>query len=426
MLLLAVGMNHNSAPLAVREKVAIAGEQMVEALVEGHAAPGIDELVILSTCNRTEVFCLVADESQLQAPLLWLSHYHHLAPTEMEGYCYVHRDRDAVRHLIEVASGLDSMVLGEPQILGQMKSSYSLAQEAATVGPVLARLFQHGFSVAKRVRTDTAIGENPVSVAFAAVDMSRHIFSDLSQANALLIGAGETIELVASHLASNGVENIVVANRTLGRAREVAQKFDARPVLLAEVPDELVAADIVISSTGSQLPILGKGAVESALKKRKHRPIFIVDIAVPRDVEPEVGELVDVYLYTIDDLRGIVEHNKRNRQQEARKADGIIDQGVEDYFSHRRSLDTVDTLKHYRRQAEATREQELEKALRQLQRGDDPAVVMQQLSRGLTNKLIHKPSVSLKQAGAQGRLEVVGWVRELFGLDEPQTKDEEL
>lgn len=420
MTLMVIGMNHNSAPLVVREKVAIAGEQLHDALVEAHSEQGIAELVILSTCNRTEVFCLLEGEALADAPLAWLSRYHHLEISELAGYCYVHRDREAVRHLIEVASGLDSMVLGEPQILGQMKSSFSLAEEAATVGPVLARLFQHSFSVAKRVRTDTAIGENPVSVAYAAVDMSRHIFTDLSRANALLIGAGETIELVATHLARSGVRDIVVANRTLGRAREVAQKFDARPVLLAEVPEELVTADIVITSTGSQLPILGKGAVESALKRRKHRPIFMVDIAVPRDVEAEVGELPDVYLYTIDDLRGVVEQNKISRQSEARKADGIIDGGVQDYFSHRRSLDTVATLKSYRRQAEALREQELEKALKQLQRGDDPEQVLQLFSRGLTNKLIHQPSVYLKKAGSEGRLEVVSWVRELFSLEEPR------
>jgi glutamyl-tRNA reductase len=419
-------MNHNSAPLAVREQVAIAGEQLVDALADGYAQGGIAELVILSTCNRTEVFCLLEEGADPEVPLAWLGRYHNFQVPELASYCYIHRDRDAVRHLIEVASGLDSMVLGEPQILGQMKSSFSLAQEAATVGPVLTRLFQHGFSVAKRVRTDTAIGENPVSVAFAAVSMSRHIFTDLSRACALLIGAGETIELVAAHLAQQGVKKMVVANRTLGRAREVAQKFDAHAVLLSEVPEQLVAADIVITSTGSQLPILGKGAVESALKRRKHRPVFMVDIAVPRDVEPEVGDLADVYLYTVDDLRGIVEQNKLSRQSEARKADGIIDRGVEDYFSHRRSLDTVETLKDYRLQAEQLRESELEKALRQLQRGDNPELVLQQFSRGLTNKLIHKPSVSLKKAGSQGRLEVVTLVRELFALDQQPDKKEDL
>jgi glutamyl-tRNA reductase len=423
-------MNHNSAPLAIREKVAIAGEQMVDALVDAQTQAGIAELVILSTCNRTEVFCLLEDGVDAEAPLAWLSRYHHLSNADLRSYCYIHRDREAVRHLIEVASGLDSMVLGEPQILGQMKSSFSLAQEAATVGPGLARLFQHGFALAKRVRTDTAIGENPVSVAFAAVDMSRHIFTDLSQVCVLLIGAGETIELVAEHLATNGVQKMVVANRTLGRAREVAQKFAAQAVLLSEVPEQLVHADIVITSTGSQLPILGKGAVESALKRRKHRPVFMVDIAVPRDVEAEVGDLADVYLYTIDDLRGIVEQNKLSRQSEARKADGIIAQGVDDYFSHQRSLQTVETLKHYRLHADQLREQELEKALRQLQRGANPEQVLQQFSRGLTNKLIHYPSVTLKKAGSEGRLEVVGWVRELFGLDYPsgdhQDNNEEL
>ena len=426
MSLLVVGMNHNSAPLVVREKIAIAGEQMVDALCDAHSQAGIAELVILSTCNRTEVYCLLDEGASGQTPLVWLSRYHHLDIADLESYCYIHREGDAVKHLIEVASGLDSMVLGEPQILGQMKSSFGLAQEAATVGQVMVRLFQHCFSVAKRVRTDTAIGENPVSVAFAAVDMSRHLFSDLSRVSALLIGAGETIELVATHLVRSGVKTMVVANRTLGRARDVAQKFGATPVLLAEIPERLLHADIVITSTGSQLPILGKGAVESALKKRKHRPILMVDIAVPRDVEAEVGELADVYLYTIDDLRGIVEENKKGRQSEARKADGIIAEGTREYYRHRRSLDTVATLKSFRRQAESMRDGELAKASRQLQRGDDPDDVLRQFSRSLTNKLIHRPSVSLKKAGSEGRLDQVAWARELFGLDDATNDDEVL
>lgn len=381
-----------------------------------HAA--IEEVVLLSTCNRTEMFCVLAEGSGHEAALGWLCQYHGIEISEMASYCYMYSEQDMVKHLIEVASGLDSMVLGEPQIFGQMKSAFSLAQEGAAVGPVLGRLFQHGFTVAKKVRTDTAIGENPVSVAYAAVDMSRHIFADLSQVKALLIGAGETIELVATHLAECGVSKMTVANRTLGRAREVASKFDAQPVLLAEVPEQLVDADIVITSTGSQLPILGKGAVESAVKKRRHRPIFMVDIAVPRDVEEEVGQLADVYLYTIDDLREIVEANKRSRQSEARKADGIIDKGVADWLAHRRSLDTVHTLKEVRSQAEAMRDEELQKALAKLRRGEDAEAVLQSFGRGLTNKMIHQPSVVMKKAGSEGRLDIVPWVRELFGLDQ--------
>lgn len=426
MTLLVVGMNHNSAPLVVREKIAIAAEQMVDALLDAHAVRDIAELVILSTCNRTEVYCLLEAGAAQSAALEWLSHYHGIAQEDLASYCYQHREENAVRHLMRVASGLDSMVLGEPQILGQIKSSYSLAQEAATVGPLLARLFEYSFSIAKRVRTDTAIGENPVSVAFAAVDMSRHIFADLARAKTLLIGAGETIELVATHLVQSGVQDIVVANRTLGRAREVARKFGASPVLLAEVPERLVDTDIVITSTGSQLPILGKGAVESALKRRRHRPIFMVDIAVPRDVEPEVGDLADVYLYTIDDLRGIVQENKNGRRDEACKADRIIDEGVSEFLSHRRSLDTVDTLKSLRMQADELRAQELNKALKQLRKGEDPQAVLQRLAQGLTNKLIHRPSVSLKRAGSEGRLEMLDWARELFGLDDPNKSDEAL
>jgi glutamyl-tRNA reductase len=273
------------------------------------------------------------------------------------------------------------------------------------------------------VRTDTAIGENPVSVAYAAVDLAGHIFSDLTQCNALLVGAGETVELVARHLVEAGVNHIVIANRTLGRARELATKFGAEAVLLAEIPDQLPDADIVITSTASQLPILGKGAVEQALKVRKHRPYLMVDIAVPRDIEAQVGDLRDVYLYSVDDLREIVDKNLRSRRDEACKADQIIDEGVHQYAQEVRGLAAVDMVKEYRSMAEQLREQELQRALRALSRGDDPQQVIAQLARGITNKLIHAPTSGLKQASAEGRHDLLQHACRLLGLEGEAPQD---
>ncbi len=422
MNLIALGINHNSAAVEVRERVAFAPEQVSEALCDACQAGGVDEAVILSTCNRTEIYAMVppgADPAERAVKLIdWMANYHHLSAAELRRSAYHFEGSAALQHIVQVASGLDSMVLGEPQIFGQLKSAYAVAADAGTVGPELGRVFPRAFSIAKRVRTDTAIGENPVSVAYAAVDLAGHIFSDLRECRALLVGAGETIELVTRHLIEAGVRRIVIANRTLGRARELAQQFGAEAVLLAEIPDQLRAADIVITSTASQLPILGKGAVEQALKVRKHRPVLMVDIAVPRDIEPQVGELRDVYLYSVDDLREIVDQNLRSRRSEARKADQIIAEGVEQCLQEMRSLGAVDVVKQYRQMAEELREQELQRALRGLARGQDPQQLLAQLARSLTNKLIHAPTTGLKQASAEGRHDRLDHARTLLGLEE--------
>ncbi|MEZ5502690.1 MAG: glutamyl-tRNA reductase [Halioglobus sp.] len=432
MNLIALGISHNSAAVEVRERVAFAPEQVSEALADACEAARVEEVVILSTCNRTELYAIVPEgvspgEKALEL-IDWMANYHHLSARELRACAYHHEGAQALRHLVQVASGLDSMVLGEPQIFGQIKSAYAVATEAGTVGGEFSRLFPRVFSIAKRVRTDTAIGENPVSVAYAAVDLAGHIFSDLGQCNALLVGAGETIELVARHMIGAGVRQIVIANRTLGRARELAQKFGAEAVLLAEIPAQLTDADIVITSTASQLPILGKGAVEQALKKRKHRPFLMIDIAVPRDIESQVGELSDVYLYSVDDLREIIDQNLRNRTSEARKADVIIDEGVRLYVEEVRSLAAVDTVKEYRTMAERLREQELQRAQRALARGDDPQQILAQLSRAITNKLIHAPTTGLKQASAAGRQDLINSARKLLGLEanstSPSAQDE--
>lgn len=417
MAFLALGINHKTASVDIRERVAFTPEQMVEALQQLCSRTPSSEAAILSTCNRSELY-LHQDDLQPDRVLEWLADFHRLSLDELRQCAYVHADEQAVRHMMRVASGLDSLVLGEPQILGQMKSAYAVAREAGTIGPLLGRLFQATFSTAKTVRTDTAIGENPVSVAFAAVSLARQIFSRLENMQALLIGAGETITLVARHLHEQGVRRIVVANRTLERARNLADEFGARAVLLSDIPDELVNSDIVISSTASQLPILGKGAVERALKLRKHKPMFMVDIAVPRDIEPQVGELEDVYLYTVDDLHEVVEENLKSRQGAAMAAEELVSLGADEFMARLRELAAVDVLKAYRQQAERLRDEELAKAQRQLQNGGKAEDVLAQLARGLTNKLLHAPSVQLKRLTADGRLDALAVAQELFALDE--------
>jgi glutamyl-tRNA reductase len=308
------------------------------------------------------------------------------------------------------------MVLGEPQILGQVKAAFRTASQASGTGKLLARLFQHAFSVAKQIRTDTAIGNSPVSVAFAAVSLARQIFTDLSSQCALLIGAGETIELAARHLHQHGIGRMIVANRTLERAHLLANQFDAYAISLTELSHHLAEADIVISSTASPLPVLGKGTVESALKKRKHRPMFMVDIAVPRDIEAEVGTLNDVYLYTVDDLEEVVQENQRSRREAAEQAEEIIELHANEFMAWLRSLDAVSLIQGYRAQAHQVRDEVLDRALHQLQCGKPPEEALRFLAHTLTNKLIHTPSTRLRQAGADGRNELLDAANTLFEL----------
>ncbi|SEQ94942.1 glutamyl-tRNA reductase [Azotobacter beijerinckii] len=421
MAFIALGINHKTASVDIRERVAFTPAQLAEALQQLCRHTDSREAAILSTCNRSELY-LEQDSPGVDAVLQWLADYHRLSLDELRACAYVHQDESAVRHMMRVASGLDSLVLGEPQILGQMKTAYAVAREAGTVGPLLGRLFQATFSTAKAVRTDTAIGENPVSVAFAAVSLAKQIFSDLQRSQALLIGAGETITLVARHLHEQGVRRIVVANRTLERGRLLAEQVGGQAIMLADIGQELAGSDIVISSTASQLPILGKGAVERALKQRKHKPMFMVDIAVPRDIEPEVGELDDVYLYSVDDLHEVIEENLKSRQGAARAAEELVATGADDFMLRLRELAAVDVLKAYRQQAERLRDEELAKAQRLLANGSDPLEVAATLARGLTNKLLHAPSVQLKKLSADGRFDALAVAQELFALDEGESK----
>lgn len=423
MGLLALGINHKTASVSLREKVAFNPEKLVDALREACVQADIRELAILSTCNRTEFYCLAPDQHQ-DALLAWLGRHHHISLTELSQCIYAFEDVDAVRHMMRVAAGLDSMILGEPQILGQMKDAYSMAVGAGTVGSELERLFQTTFSTAKQVRTETAIGANPVSVGFTAVQLARQIFSDLSETRALLVGAGETIELVGRHLFEQGVKGITVANRTLSRGLALAEQFGGKAVSLEDIPEALVNADIVISSTASPLPIIGKGMAERALKKRRHKPIFMVDIAVPRDIEPEVGELNDVYLYTVDDLQTVIDENLRSRQEAARAAEKIVEERAQQFLTVRRGLDAVGALRAYREQVDQLREQEVSKALESLQHGASAEEVIQRLGRALSSKIAHMPTIKMKQAAANAEYEKLTWAAELLGIEAAHESNE--
>ena len=353
--------------------------------------------MIVSTCNRTELYCEVNDQYD-HALSDWLGNFHQLDGQQLEPYLYRYQDLDATQHLFRVASGLDSLVLGEPQILGQLKKAYEQACSNNAVKTVLGRLFQHGFTVAKKVRTDTDIGSNPVSVAFAAVSLSKQIFGDLSSLNALMIGAGETIELAARHLKSQGVGSITIANRTLERAQALAADIGGDAITIGQIPERLPQADIVVSSTASQLPILGKGATESALKQRRHRPIFMVDLAVPRDIESQVGELDDVYLYTVDDLKEVIDENRRSREQAANEALDIIQTEVKHFEHWVKTHQSADEIRELRSQAELIKQECLTKAQQMLENQEDPQKVMEALAANLTNKFMHGPTMQMRKA----------------------------
>ncbi|MBJ7538288.1 glutamyl-tRNA reductase [Marinomonas transparens] len=418
MPLITVGINHKTAPIAIRERVAFAPEKMIDALASLVSEKKTDEAVIVSTCNRTELYCSVEDVSKVDEVITWLAEYHGIALQELQQYCYAHLDDDSVRHIMRVASGLDSLILGEPQILGQVKSAYAVSQQGQCIGPELESLFQRTFSVAKRVRTDTAIGENPVSIAFAAVSLAQRIFADIRKSTALLIGAGQTIELVAQHLKENGIKRIIVANRTLERAEVLAAELNAEAIMLGDIGDYLPQADIVISSTASQLPIIGKGMVERATSKRRHNPMLLVDIAVPRDIEPEVEDVKDAYLYTVDDLHSVIEENVRARQDAAKAAEQIVDDGVDHYRRIVESRKVSNLIVSFRQSAEAIKDTELEKALKGLETGQTPEQVMNKLAHGLMNKLIHHPTRYLRKAGEDADQQALTIASNVLGINE--------
>ncbi len=496
MTLLALGLNHHTAPVDVRERVSIGEARLEEALVTLRNLEGVNEAAIVSTCNRTEIYCgletissrqaeataaipfapaapghskgdLEGDRGDERAPpgeqwvnqysglrtggngsaaparvphadtgtalperetnslssaepvIRWMHEFLTLGQFSVTPYLFRHADRDAVHHLMRVCSGLDSMILGEPQILGQIKQAYRDAVSFGTLGNELSPLFESAFSVAKQVRTDTAIGSSPVSVAFAAVSLARQIFGDFGKRSALLIGAGDTITLAARHLTSNGIGKIMIANRTVSRAQTLATEVHGTALSLAQITDALPQADIIISSTGSPLPILGKGAVEKALRARRYRPMLIVDIAVPRDVEPQVSELDSVFLYAVDDLQEVIEENRQSRRAAADEAEEIVRNQVEAFMRQLRSQGANHTIRAYRASAETIQEAALAKARIQLARGQDPDSVIKQLAHGLTRKLMHAPTTGMRDAAARGDNALIDAATTLFDLGKP-------
>lgn len=416
MTLLAVGVNHTSAPLAIRERLSFPSESLYGALKDLWKVNEISEAAILSTCNRTEFYC-TATTTDEQFLIDWVAETKKIDPGTLKPYIYTHADNQLIRHMFRVACGLDSMILGEPQILGQMKTAYQTACEAGTLGKHLGKLFQQTFSAAKKVRTDTAIGSSPVSVAFAAVQLAQQIFDKLKDQTAVLIGAGETIELTARHLKQQGIGRMIIANRTHAKAQILADQFNGQAITLSELPQHLAEADIVISSTASQLPILGKGSVESALKKRRYKPMFMVDLAVPRDIEPEVEHLRDVYLYTVDDLKNTIDQNMDSRRRAAEQAEEIIDTQVDHFLAWLRAQNAQHTIRDYRMQAENMRDETLQKAMSQIKNGGNPEEVLTRLAHILTNKLIHTPSAQIREAAANERHDLLAAAHEIFKLN---------
>ena len=417
-MLTAFGINHRTASVDLRGKLSFSPALMEKVLQDAQSILHVREITILSTCNRTEIY-LYGDVSDHHL-ISWLAMIKGTEINNLSNCFYSFKDEDAIKHMIEVASGMDSLILGEPQIFGQIKSAFLVAKEAGTVFKNLENIFQFVFSIAKRVRSETAIGKNPVSVASASVNLASKIFSNLEEAHALVIGAGDTIELVAKHLVENGIGKLTVANRTLTKARSFSENFSADMILLSDMPDMLETVDILISSTASQLPILGKGAVETALKKRKYRPMFMVDIAVPRDIEPQVEELSDVYLYTVDDLEDFIEDNVKARNSEANIARVIISDAVNRWGIENRGRSVVRTIKEFRTNAEKIRDVEINRALNSLEKGKSASDVVVELARSITNKLLHTPTKNIKRAGEEGRHDAIATTKELFNLTDKE------
>ena len=410
--LFTLGLNHASAPLAVRERVAFAAEHLQHALGELTRRQPAKEAAILSTCNRTELYCV---DGQPRQALEWLSDYHRLSARELHDHVYALAADESVRHAFRVASGLDSMVLGEPQILGQMKDAVRSAEAAGTLGSTLHKLFQRSFAVAKEVRSNTEIGANVVSMAAAAVKLAMRIFPGFSDQRVLFIGAGDMIELCATHFCAQHPRAVAFANRTPERADHLAQRFEGEALPLARLPEFLHQYDIVVSSTASSLPIIGKGIMERTIRARRHRPVFMVDLAVPRDIEPEVAALDDVFLYTVDDLAELVREGVDARQSAVEQAEAIIEMQVGSFMHWMAARDNVPLIKALRETAEDTRKAEVERAAKLLARGDDPRAVLEALSHGLTNKLMHGPTQALNRGEEDDSLRQL--VTRLFHLD---------
>ncbi|MCK5770165.1 glutamyl-tRNA reductase [Algiphilus sp.] len=417
MALIALGLSHHNAPVEVRSQLAFTEFEAPDALARLRAREGVREAALLSTCNRTEVLGVLDASAEDIVPEWWAAE-RGVRPEDVRSHLRVHRDLAAIRHSLRVASGLDSLVIGEPQILGQMKQAYAMAEETATTGPILSRLFQHAFAVAKLVRSQTEIGAHPVSVAYAAVQMAKRIFTDLSEQTAVLIGAGETMQLIARHLRAQGVTRIIVANRTIARAEHLARDVHGYAIALADLPERLSDADLLVASTASRDPVVGIDAVRHALPRRRHKPMCMIDLAVPRDIDARVAGLDDVFLYTVDDLRQIIARNMDLRQQAAEQAEALVADRADAFNHWLESREVAGTIRALRASSAEQRDDVLARARRRLAAGEDPEAVLEYATRMLANRLAHAPSRALRTADPVEQALLKSAARKLFDLSE--------
>jgi glutamyl-tRNA reductase len=424
MKIFVVGLNHNTADVEVREKVAFNGSRLEEGLRRFMELPEVEEAVILSTCNRVELYANVKDTIKASESIkAFLSDFHDINRSLLDKSLYLYDDINAIRHIFRVASSLDSMVVGEPQILGQLKEAFEFALDKKTTGILLNRLMKKAISVAKRVRRETRIAENAVSISFAAVELAKKIFTDLSEKAFMLLGAGEMAELAARHLMSNGVKEVIVANRSYGRACELAKEFNGKPVKLDDFLREMVHSDIVICSTGAPHYILLKEQMQRVMKERKQRPVFLIDISVPRNIDPKINDLDNVYLYNIDDLQGIVDANMFERKKEAEKAEKIIEEEIEPFLKWLSSLDSVPTIVALREKAEEIKREEFEKLMNRLPDLDEKQrKAIECMVSAIINKLIHPPTAALKEDPEDKDL-MIAIIKKLYGIDNEERGD---
>lgn len=417
MALISLGLSHHSAPVDVRSTLAFTEADAADALLRLSRLDGVRESALLSTCNRTEIISVLEPETEPRV-IDWWARERGVDTGAVRRWLVTHRDLDAVTHSLRVASGLDSMVIGEPQILGQMKQAFGMAGEAGSTGPVLSRLFQHAFAVAKLVRSNTEIGANPVSVAYAAVQMARRIFADLGEQTAVLIGAGDTTALIARHLRTQGVSRLIIVNRSLERAERLAREVQGYAAPLSDLATHLHEADLLVASTAAREPVVGVDAIRHALTRRRRKPMCVIDLAVPRDIDPRVDALEDVFLYTVDDLRGIVADNMRARHDAARQAEALVLDQAQEFQRWLDSRDAAQTIRGIRNQARRQREDILTRARRRLAAGDEPEAVLEYLANTLTNKLVHAPSSALRRADAVEQSLLLNAAQKLFDLDD--------
>lgn len=413
-MLITCGVNHHTAPVSLRERLAFAPHHFPHSLHELKQFAAVDEAAILSTCNRTELYCKTQDETPL---ITWLLQKHRLQWDELRPHLYIHKNENTVKHILRVASGLDSMVVGEPQIFGQLKQAFSAAQTAGTLGRGLYPLFQYTFATAKEIRSQTAIGRHPISFAYAIVILARRMFADIQKKNVLLLGAGATIEMMARYFHEKGVHQLVIANRTQENAVALARRFNAAAIGLSELEKQLLDADIIVSALVSPLPLIGKGLIERTLKKRKRRPQLLVDLGVPRNIEPEIAALEDAYLYCVDDLQQIIQEGLQHRQQAAQQAELLIDEYASEFTRRMRARETAKLICTLRQNAEKLRDEEVEKALQSLARGENPQQILQTFAKVLTNKLTHHPSAKLYQAGYDSQVELIEAAKYFFDME---------